>query len=754
MAEKKRNGFTLQVPLDASRIEGFKPEQKVKVLVVQQDGSVHSATAKLDAKGYGAAGFEFKENPGALRVLVGPETASDEELQGLQTIRLSVSARRWKDVRELKLPAIQISPFYWWWWLRWCREFTIRGRVLCPDGSPVPGAQVCAYDVDAWWWWSSKQVVGCSTTDATGSFEITFRWCCGWWPWWWWRNRVWHLEPYLIDRILPELQRDPILKRIPLPDPVPDFRIFEKILGEDELAVLNVSPPVAQLSREEAAIKPGEPVTAGLPAQDERAAAQPRFSINPEILPVLRDKLLEKLPMVADLERLRIWPWWPWQPWWDCTPDIIFRATQDCQEPGMVIVDEGYGDARWNIPTDLDVTLVANDQACCLGDGDDDPEGACALITDICRNPINLIGGNPGALGTPAGYLSPQAVSTYGDRPYGGRVLIEGQVGNDVDYYEFEWSGDGGASWHDMPVASVGDVAREYWIPATNTFTWVSFLHTIDSRLVFESRQHYESTHDPGTWGATRFWMAHNYFGLMNWRTNSPFINGEYRLRIKGWQLVGGHLANPQILPVCSIQTPAELVLRIDNRLVGAASGHPPSTPDHPCGSGTVHTCTLEPDTDFLAVRIVHADPSQEPTPVGACGEAPLTSGDVLQVDFFAHDPEGHLAKYTLQATYGENLVVNLLGLPGVTLTPLGGAPVPPAAQVGPTYFAARDHQGALPPVWHGGAIRLEVSAHLAFPETCCYQLELRAHKRTIVGCDHSLWNHTNYSEFSFMVAV
>ena len=54
-------------------------------------------------------------------------------------------------------------------------------------------------------------------------------------------------------------------------------------------------------------------------------------------------------------------------------------------------------------------------------------------------------------------------------------------------------------------------------------------------------------------------------------------------------------------------------------------------------------------------------------------------------------------------------------------------APVPAAAQVGPGYAMALG-QGAGSPVWRGGALRLRVKAKAAFPVTCCYQLELRAH--------------------------
>jgi hypothetical protein len=124
-------------------------------------------------------------------------------------------------------------------------------------------------------------------------------------------------------------------------------------------------------------------------------------------------------------------------------------------------------------------------------------------------------------------------------------------------------------------------------------------------------------------------------------------------------------------------------------------------------------------------------------------------------VDFVAYDAQGHLAWYSLIATYGENLARNLIALGGV-LTPLpGGAPpVPPAAQVGPDYAAARTApQTAVAPTWTGGAIRLTIDASVAFPESCCYQLELRAYKRTIVNCFANN-AHRNLSERSFQVTV
>ena len=92
MAERQKHGrnFKLDIPLDASQVEEFKPEQELKVLVQQSDGSQQVQTVRLNAKGQGSAAFTFAEQPGSLQVVVGPGTASDEELLGMQTISLAV----------------------------------------------------------------------------------------------------------------------------------------------------------------------------------------------------------------------------------------------------------------------------------------------------------------------------------------------------------------------------------------------------------------------------------------------------------------------------------------------------------------------------------------------------------------------------------------------------------------------------------------------------------------------------------------
>ncbi|MEE9383521.1 MAG: carboxypeptidase-like regulatory domain-containing protein [Nannocystaceae bacterium] len=198
MAEKRKHRFTLKVPIDASQVEDRGTSGAVKVVVDPGCDDLKSKIVEVDRQGQGVAEFAFATQPRALRVLVGPADATEKEMLGLQTLAQNVPAARWAEQSAIELPPIQIAPYYWYWWLRWCRDFKVTGRILCPDGSPVPGAQVCAYDVDWWWWWTSSQQLGCATTDASGAFEINFRWCCGWWSRWWWRNRFWQLEPKLI----------------------------------------------------------------------------------------------------------------------------------------------------------------------------------------------------------------------------------------------------------------------------------------------------------------------------------------------------------------------------------------------------------------------------------------------------------------------------------------------------------------------------------------------------------------------------
>lgn len=726
MADKvKRGSVRLTIPLDASAIEGFKPEQPVKVLVVDGGGRpmAEGQTVKLDAKGMGSTTVSVATT-GGVRVILGPADASDEELVGLQTVSLDLSGRLLRERPELTISAIKIPPSYWWWWLRWCRRFVVHGRVVCPDGTPVPGATVCAFEVDAWWWWWSKQQIGCATTDINGAFTLSFRWCCGWLPWWWWRHRHWYLERRLADRLSESLRVQRPFGALPAPTPEPDLAMLERLLPND--------PTIGRL-----------PATTRLSPGGNHAL--------PAALDRLGERLRAVLPFPAGLDGLRLWPWFPWYPWRDCDPDLTFTVTQDCQGGVRTILNEGYFDARWNVPQVSNVTLVATDDACCRPDGC--TEDDCVVLTNICSDDITNVGGNPGAPPTPIGFANPGAVAITGDRPYADTVTVRGtaQCLTGVDYYEIEFRPEGSAAWNPVPPAALGGFSRHYFDFLSLTSGYPGFTPTpLGGHQVYETIEHYETTH-PAAWGIDRVWLSDNYDVICQWLTNGNFADGTYHLRVKGWNEVGGNLVNPRILDLCGPSNdPNDVVITIDNQAVYTPATAPA---DNPC-DGVIHQCTDEPASDILAVTLVKATGS---VPVEACGRYELGPADTLRIDFIAHDPDGHLAYYDLQATYGENKSVQNLQLLG-TLTPLGGAVVPPAVQVGPGYDNARSaaappYGGATAPIWAGGAIRLELPAAVAFPETCCYQIVLRVYKRTIVSCYYG-FAHYNVSEYSFMIVV
>jgi hypothetical protein len=726
----KAGKYKLEIPLDASGVRDFKPTHPVKVVAYERSGKVAgSEVVKLNEGGHGVATLTFDSLPGATQIVVGPADATDEDLKGLQTLTLSVPSNRWKE-DALRLSPIAISSFYWWWWIRWCQRYVIRGRLVCADGSPVPGAKVCAYDVDWWWWWISEEQVGCAVTDANGVFEIDFRRCCGWWWWWWWERRFWRFESLLADKIVPPLQKVPGIKRIPIPDPAPDLAIFEALIND--------------LSGESRALAP---IPGG------------RNAITPSALESIRTQLIGRLPEVTAVERLRLWPWFPWFPWWDCDADIIFRATQDCNGQSRIILEESIFQVRLDIPTQLNVTLVANNQACCLAppcqNPADCPEGSCLVPFDMCNVTSAGVGGNPGASTNPAliGYENPGGAAPgfpWGDRPFAGAVTLASIFGasSDVDYYEFEYTTTPGipASWSAMPIAAFGGFYRAFWTPLLTQQSVPFFPAPINSpvgpRNVLESRQHYETNNSIGIG-----WDAVNFHTMMNWLTDSNFGDDTYYLRLKGWKRPGyaGDLSDPRVLPFCDTDEDNYLVITVDNRVEGAASGHPL---DHPCGSGTVHVCTKEPDCNIFSVLIDGA-------PIAACGSQKVTGNETVEIDLMVNDPDGHLAYYTLDSNWGLNQTISVISLSGHlgTLAPgpgptLATSGISPATQVGPDYGRALA-QGATAPNWNGGTVRLTAKVSDIFPETCCYQLQLWAYKRTIVGCGDT---HRNVTELSFTI--
>ncbi|MDE3166661.1 MAG: carboxypeptidase regulatory-like domain-containing protein, partial [Acidobacteriota bacterium] len=419
----------LNLSLDASQIAASDQKQQKVRIAVQQGGAVKSQIVSVEG---GKASARFEVNPKqSAQVAVGPESAGDEDIFHLQTLTVNVTPQQWAGAEALNLPALVVTPRWWTLWLVWCRDFTISGRVVCADGSPVPGAEVHAYDVDFFWWWSSITQVGpTAVTDASGHFTIKFRWCCYWWPWWWWRLRYWRLDPLLIDRIRPVLALNPAI-HVPEPDPEPSLDWVAHI-------------PQAVVPH------PGGEVPAH-PILEPALAVSRR--LEPSLLPAYRGRLLSVLPHVPELERLRLWPWFPWAPWFDCSPDIIFKVTQSCGGgPAKVIVNENIFQTRWDIPTTLNVTLVANRDACCVPHEPPPPEGDCVVLTGVCGDPgipITSIGHT----GATAGYADPGGR----DRPFSEAVYVSGQFGTSAqaDFYGIEYTPHGVSAWAPLPLPAM-----------------------------------------------------------------------------------------------------------------------------------------------------------------------------------------------------------------------------------------------------------------------------------------------------------
>jgi len=747
----EREEYRLRVPIDAATIEEDcgTASQDLHVVARTADDSLRRAPVELEAD-EGIAELVFKEQPGALGVYVGPETVEPAELVQTQTLTANVPERFWMEESEVTLDPIRIPQYYWDWWREWCRTFTIRGQLTCPDGTPVPGAEVCAKDVDSWFYWSSIQEVGCDTTDEYGTFEIEFRWCCGFRPWWWWQERPWDPNDILIDRIGDVVREVPELS-LAEGGHQPGLGVFDTYL--DDAAV----------------------------TADDRLA-----EIDPNDLERIRTDLADRLPAAPDLRRLGVWPWAPWQPWSDCSPDLIFEATQD----GVTILDETIDDTRWDVSTSEEVRLEANDEAICRDDCTEPPCpcGECVLVTDVCHVAKSNIGGNFGAAATPEGYANPgpgfSGPPHKEDRPFAGRVSLWRQGGciENIDFFEIEYHD--GSSWAPVPSAGLSDFGIRYlYNPAPGSYSRERAtigVRNIGGRRLIPTREYLEEDLAPmwateytrrrarGETGlkATNAWWHGRQMNRLAVIDSTAFDDGTYSFRLVGYEAFGSgddvEVERRGVVTRCpeEEETPVEVTLTFDNRTRVPVASHP-----HPTailtpgsGTGTVHKPYVEPDTSISSVVIDPADPDKDPFEVptdeeAECPSVPELEG-TLRITFIARDPVGpdnpvgHLGDYILRVTFGRSKRRTLLDKPSASVTALSGGVTGHAAGQARGDYRQALADGATRPGWEGGTYELEIDLADAFPKPCCYELELRARKRTIVNCggDHDHWNLSQYS--------
>ncbi|HIC91960.1 MAG TPA: carboxypeptidase regulatory-like domain-containing protein [Syntrophaceae bacterium] len=464
MAESKMK-YTVKLLLDLREIkedpglekELYKEEKPIKVAAVR--GGKILAAVEIEIRNIKDVSkipvtieFDYptEEPPGAY-IIIAPNLP-EREFLGIEAKKIWVSPRKFKDnTADLTKERILIPKYLFRWWLILCHTYTITGRVVkrvwkdhVPCDEPVPGAKVEAYDVDCWWFWWKKDLVGSATTNPDGTFEIKFRWCCLlWYPL---LKPRWVIDPDLLKHITKAVK--PYVGPIP-PEVLKSPIDFEKFLGGTQ----KIAPHVGAINIGE--FPGGEKATPSFPLPPPKGLELAREELIAPVSPIT--DLISKIRPI--LSPLRCWPFWPK----DCSPDIIFKVTQECEGEENIIHDEGPFQTRWNIPISLNVSLFANEKACSIPICEEPPPGDCLKFSWVNCVSVEHIGTSPGPPDL-RGYAYPLAQ----DRPFAETIRVKGLfgAGSDVDYFKVQYSYNGGA-FNDMPKDKLVGFGRSYWAPSS-----------------------------------------------------------------------------------------------------------------------------------------------------------------------------------------------------------------------------------------------------------------------------------------------
>lgn len=703
-------------------------------------------------------------------IMIGPNVP-DREFLGIEARKTWVPPKKFVDkIADLSKEKMLIPRYLVKRWFLLCRNFTITGRVVkriwrwdpvkktwvfCDE--PVPGAKVEAFDVDCWWCWWTKDLVGSAITNPDGTFEIKFRWCCLlWYPL---LIHRWAIDPDLLKRLIEAVR--PHVGPIPpeiLKSPV-DFEDF--LMREVEPPIGPIPPETGESPMRMGGAPGGEKAgpTLPLPPPGDVEFARERLEVSTHALKDLVSKIRPLFPP---------WPCWPW-PFKvrDCSPDIVFRITQKCEGQDRVIRDEGLFQTRWNIPTSLTVTLLASGNACSIPVCVEPPPGDCLKLSWLNCYGVQNIGTSPGPPDL-RGYAYPGIL----DRPFAEIMRIRGLfgAGSDVDYFKVQYSYDGGP-FQDLLKPELLSFGRSYWgpppgSPLSTTPEWRDvYFHAepVDGRIVYKTLKKAEEENPlPAWWQYGRLW--NDFDTLFRWNSEGMSEgDGLYTLRVIGyrWDDAAKKLVNEHVMETCGVHPPQQesVMIRIDNRLkddpLYVATGRP-------CGPGTIHLCTYEPDCDFRKIVHIRKNPAGHilgTKLVGPCDIIEVSNNDDIVIHFDASVPQnkkdGHLLGYHMHAHWGENKVFNVLAY--------GSLEKDPDPLFGPTYGATFTgsqgaHRATLAaadperdrPYWFGGNFKVTVKGDRF--ETCAYTFKLRVWKRTIVHCTHPKNVHVNWCSYSFTI--